>query len=65
MRGRVGLDIDHNFQDGMIRFNAGVWWHVRWIGDPPQGFRGQWSGWVEYPISVRKARRILRKRMLS
>lgn len=30
-------------------------------GSPPPGHRGQWSGWVNWPISARKARRLTKR----
>jgi hypothetical protein len=47
--------------DGAIRQDwRGDWWELRLVGDPLPGWRGQWSGWVEYPISRRRARKLAR-----
>lgn len=61
MTGRVALDINRDFVDGRVRQDeTGGWWLLRSQPEPPAGFRGQWSGWVEWPISARKARKLLR-----
>lgn len=57
---RVGRVVLGDATDGALRrcTFCGRWWQTRFEGNAPAGFRGQWSGWVDWPVSARRARKL-------
>lgn len=48
--------------DGRVwQCSCGQWFVTRAEGSAPPGHRGQWSGWVNWPISARRARKLTKR----
>lgn len=50
-------------RDGRVwECSCGQWFITAYEGSAPAGHRGQWSGWVNWPVSRRRARRLLKRK---